>query len=67
MLIQDNFSQTSKEYKEENLVHFFWDSSVEQKETFLKTYSKPDSQLLNRHFLIDYNMFNEETESLITL
>ena len=61
MLIQDNFSQTSKEYKEENLVHFFWDSSVEQKETFLKTCSKPEIQLLNNPFPIDYNMFNEET------
>ena len=60
LLISVDFSQISKEYKEENLVQFFWESSVKQKETFLKTYSKPDSQLLNYPFPIDYNLFNEE-------
>ena len=57
----------SKEYKEEKLVQFFEESLVEQKEAFLKTCSKPDSQLLNHPFPIDYNLFNEETQSLITL
>ena len=60
LLIPANFSQMSKEYKQDNLVQFFWESSVEQKETFFKTCSKPDSQLLNHHFPIDYNLFNEE-------
>ena len=51
----------SKEYKEENLVQFFQESSVQKKETFLKSCSKPNSQLLNHPFPIDYNLFNEET------
>ena len=67
LLIPVDFSQISKEYKEENLAHFFLESLVEQKENFLKAYSKPDSQLLNHPFPIDYNLFNEETQSLITL
>ena len=67
LLIPVDFSKTSKEYKEENLVQFFREFPVKQKETFLKSCSKPDSQLLNQPFPIDYNLFNEETQSLLTL
>ena len=66
LLIPIDFVQMSKEYKEEKLVQIFQEPLVEQKETFLKTCSKPDSQLLNHHLPIDYNLFNEETRSLIT-
>ena len=61
LLIPTIFSRMSKEYKEENLVQFFQESLVEQKETFLKACSKLYSQLLNHPFPIDYNLFNEET------
>ena len=61
LLIPANFVQVSKEYKKEILVQFFWESSFEQKETFFKSCLKPDRQLLNLPFPIDYNMFNEET------
>ena len=57
--IPANFVQVFKEYKEEILVQFFWESTVEQKETSLKACSKPYSQFLNHPFPIDYNMFNE--------
>ena len=60
LLIPTDFAQISKEYNEENLVQFFRESSVEQKETFFKAFSKPDSQLLNIPFSIDYDLFNEE-------
>ena len=61
------FIQMSKEWKEEILVQFFREYSVEKKENFLKSCSKFDSQVLSNHFPIDYNMFNEETQSLLTL
>ena len=67
LLILVDFSQTSKEYKEDNLLQVFQESSVEQKETLLKTFSKPEIQFLNKHVLIYYNLVNEETQSLITL
>ena len=65
--VSTNFSLVSKEYKEENLIQFFRESRVERNETFLKTCSKPKSQLLNDPFPIDYDMFNEENQSLLTL
>ena len=43
LLIPTDFAQISKEYKEENLVQFFREFPVKQKETFLKDCSKPDS------------------------
>ena len=59
LFVPANFVQVFKEYKEEILVQFFRESTVEQKETFLESCSKLDSQLLNHPFPIDYNMFNE--------
>ena len=67
LLIPVDFVQMSKEYKEENLVQFFRESSVEEKYFFLKSCPKPDSQFLNHPYPIDYNLFNEENQSLITL
>ena len=64
--IPADFVQVSKEYKEESLVQFFRESTIDQKEPFLKFCSKPDSHLLNHPFPIDYKLFNEETQSLLT-
>ena len=59
--ILTDFVQVFEEYKEYILVQFFLASTVENKETFLKACSKPDSQMLNHPFPIDYNTFNGET------
>ena len=50
---------------EGEILHFFQESSNEQKDAFLKSCLKPESQLLNPPFLIDFGLFNEETQSVI--
>ena len=62
-----DFSHMSNEYKEKNLLQFFQEYSIKQKEYFLKTCSKLEIYFLNHHFPIDYTLFNEETQSLLTL
>ena len=57
----------SSEYNEEDILRFFQRSSAEQKEAFLKTCLNPEIQFSNPLFPIDFDMFNEETQSVITL
>ena len=41
--VPDDIVHLSQEYKEENIIQFFQNSAVENKETFLKSCLKPDS------------------------
>ena len=61
------FIQLSSEYNEGEILRFFQESSDEQKDTFLETCLKPESQLSNPPFPIDFDMVKEETQSVIIL
>ena len=65
--VPDDFVHLSQEYKEENIIHFFQESTVKSKEAFLKSCSIPDSQVMILSYPIDLVLFNEETQSCITL
>ena len=65
--VPDDFVQSSQEYKEENVIHFFQESTTESKESFLKSCLKPDSEVIGLSYPIDLVLFNEETQSCITL
>ena len=57
----------SSEYNEGDILRFFHRSSAEQKDNFLRAFLKPEIQLSNHFFPIDFDLFNEETQSVITL
>ena len=65
--ISDDFVCLSHEYKEENIIHFFQESVAESKESFLKSCSNPDSEIMSLSYPIDLVLFNEETQLCITL
>ena len=44
--IPDDFVHLAQEYKEESIIQFFQESAAESKETFLKSCSKPDSEVI---------------------
>ena len=67
LLIPSDFTQMSNEYNEEYILLFFQESLGERKEFFLKTHLNLESQLSNPLFPIYFDMFNEETQSMITL
>ena len=64
--VPDEFTQTQN-YREEDIIHCFRESPAESKESFLKSYSKPDSEPINLSYPIDLGRFNEETQWCITL
>ena len=51
----------------ENVIHFFQESIAKSKESFLKSCLKPDSEFIGLSYPIDLVLFNEETQSCITL
>ena len=63
----DDFVHLSQEYKEENNVHFFQESTTGSKESFLKSWSNLNSEVISLSYPIDLVLFNEETQSCITL
>ena len=65
--VPDEFTHTSQEYKEESIIQFFQESTVENKEAFLESCSKPDAKVISRFYPIDLSLFNEETQWCITL
>ena len=65
--VPDDFVHLSQEYKEENIIHFFQESATESKEAILRSCSKPNSEVISLSYLIDLVLFNEETQSCITL
>ena len=58
-----DFVQLSQEYKEEIIIHFFYDSTFEIKEAFMKSCSKLDGEILSLSYPIDLDLFNEEAQS----
>ena len=66
-LIPSKFTQMSSEYNEGDILWFFKRSSAEKKDPFLRSYLKLESQLSNHFFLTNFNLFIEETRSMITL
>ena len=65
--IPSEFIQLSNEYNEGEILHFFQESSDEQKDAFIKACLKPEIQLSNPPFPIDFILFNEETRPIIIL
>ena len=59
--ILDKFVHISQDYQEESIIRCFRESTVRSRETFLKAYSKPDSEPIDLSYPIDLNQFNEET------
>ena len=57
----------SSEYNEGDILWLFQRSSNEQKDAFLGACLKPENQLSNPPFPIDFDLFNEETKFVITL
>ena len=65
--IPDTFVDLSQDYREEDIIHYFRESTDESKEAFLKNYSKPDSGPIHLSYPIDLSLFNEETQWCISL
>ena len=59
--ILDEFVHISQKYQEENIVQFFRESTVENRDAFLKSCSKPNDEVINLSYPIDLNQFNEES------
>ena len=67
MHIPDNFIHISQHYLEENIIHYFRESTDESKETFLKACSEPNSEPIDLSYPVDFNQFNEKTQWCISL
>ena len=67
LFVPNDFVQSSQEYKEENVIHFFQESIAESNEAFLKSSLNTDSEFIGLSYPIDLVLFNEETQSCITL
>ena len=67
LYVLDDFVHLSYEYKEENIIQFFRESAAESKEAFLKSCSNLDSEVISLSYHIYLVLFNEETQSCITL
>ena len=57
--IPNIFIDLSQDYREEDIIHCFRESSDESKDTFLKTCSKPDGEPIDLSYPIDLSQFNE--------
>ena len=57
--IPDTFIDLSQDYREEDIIHYFRESTDESKESFLKNCSKTDSGPLDLSYPIDLSQFNE--------
>ena len=65
--VPDEFSHTSQEYEEENIIQLFQESTTESKEAFLESCSKPNAEFITPSYPIDLSLFNEENQWCITL
>ena len=61
------FLHISQKYREENIVHFFRESTVEDRDAFLKSCSKPNVEVISLSYPINLNQFNEESQWCVTL
>ena len=57
----------SREYNEESIVQYFREYTIKKKRDFFKSCFKPDVQLQDQPFLVDANIFNEQTHCIISL
>ena len=60
-------SLKSREYNKESIVQYFRESIIEKKHDFFKSCFKPNVELQIQPFPIDANLFDEETQCVITL
>ena len=67
LAVQHEFVQLSQEYKEEIIIQFIHESAVEIKESFMKSSSKPDGEILSLSYPVDLDLSNEESQSCVTL
>ena len=67
LYVPDEFTHTSQEYKEESIIKLFLESTVKNKEAFLKSCLKPYAEVISLYYPIDPSLFNEETQWCITL
>ena len=65
--VPDKFVHISQKYREESIVHFFQESSVKNRDAFLKSCSKPNVEVISLSYPIDLNQFNKETQWCVTL
>ena len=59
--IPDEFVHISQNYQKENIIRRYRECTDENKETFLKAYSKPNGEPIDLPYPIDLHQFNEET------
>ena len=59
--VPDEFVHTSQEYKEESIIQFFRESTIENKKAFMNSCSKLDAEVISLYYPIDLSLFNEET------
>ena len=59
--IPDEFTHISQDYREEDIIRCFRESTDESKETFLKACSKPNGEPVDLSYPIDLSQFNEES------
>ena len=65
--IPNEFTHISQDYREEDIVRCFRESTDEIKEAFLKACSKPNGEPIDVSYPIDLSQFNEETQWCISL
>ena len=51
--VLDKFVHISQKYREENIVHFFRESTVKNIEAFLRYFSKPNGEVISMYYPID--------------
>ena len=59
--VLDEFVQISQKYREENIIHFFRESIIENREAYLISCSKPNGKFISMSYPIEISEFNEET------
>ena len=65
--ILDEFSHISQKYRKEGIIQFFRESTIENRDAFLKSCSKPNAEVISISYPIYLNQFNEETQCYVTL
>ena len=67
LVVPHEFVQLFQEYKENIIIQFFHESTIEIKEAFMNSCSKPDGKILSLSYPIDLDLFNEESQSYVTM
>ena len=60
--VPDDFVHISQKYREENIIHFFRDSTIKNREAFPISCSKPNGKVISMSYRIYLSQFNEETQ-----